>query len=159
MTQIDPEQERARLAARYAAMSDLELQAVGKDLKSLTEWARQALQEEIKHRKMEIPFQPELPNHEGKLVVLNTYGERIRAVVDQSVLEAAGIESFLANDNAASMGGVFIWNPAMTWQLMVRASEAETAQQLLNEAKTIDGRAVQDTEGAMEPPSTSENQS
>lgn len=58
MAKIDPEQERERLAARYAAMSDLELKKVGGDPVSLTEWARSALQQEMQRRGLE--WRPDL---------------------------------------------------------------------------------------------------
>src|SRR6202035_4154749 len=50
MGRIDPQQERERLAARYAAMSDLELQKVGRDPGALTDWAFEALREEMSKR-------------------------------------------------------------------------------------------------------------
>jgi len=53
MAKIDPEQERERLAARYGAMSDLELRKVGGDPALLTEWARSALSEELRKRGLE----------------------------------------------------------------------------------------------------------
>jgi hypothetical protein len=58
MTKIDPEQERERLATRYAAMSELELRKVGADPASLTEWARAAFSEELKRRGLEWKPQP-----------------------------------------------------------------------------------------------------
>jgi hypothetical protein len=50
MAKIDPQRERERLAALYAAMSDLELAKVGEDPAKLTDWAFLALREEMAKR-------------------------------------------------------------------------------------------------------------
>jgi hypothetical protein len=50
MAKIDQEKERQRLASLYAGMSDLELQKVGKNPDSVTDWAFEALREEMNIR-------------------------------------------------------------------------------------------------------------
>src|ERR1700757_483169 len=62
MGKIDPDKERARLAARYAAMTELELQKVGRDPTALTEWARDALHEEMSKRGLQ--WKAEVPTDE-----------------------------------------------------------------------------------------------
>jgi hypothetical protein len=47
MAKIDPEQERQRLQARFAAMSNLELQKVAKGYRGFTEWAFQVFGAEM----------------------------------------------------------------------------------------------------------------
>jgi hypothetical protein len=56
---MDPEQEKARLMARYAAMEDFEMEKVGRDPAALTTWARSVLLEEMKKRGLE--WKPEVP--------------------------------------------------------------------------------------------------
>jgi hypothetical protein len=53
MTKIDPEKERQRRTTLYAALSDLELQKVGKNPESLTDCAFEALREERNRRGLE----------------------------------------------------------------------------------------------------------
>jgi hypothetical protein len=103
MVKIDPEQERDRLAARYAAMSDLELQKVGQNPGALTDWAFEALREEMAKRGLDwacidltIPsqmVQPDVKEDPGnRPVVIRQYRDIPEAMTDRMILEAAGID-------------------------------------------------------------------
>jgi hypothetical protein len=57
MGTIDAEQEHHRLIQLYARMSDVELQKLAEDAASLTDVARQALQNEVVGRGLNITLQ------------------------------------------------------------------------------------------------------
>ena len=141
MTKIDPEQERQRLMARYAAMSDLELKKVGGDPASLTEWAKTALQLEMQQRGME--WRPDLraakPIGENDIlnrpVILRRYRDLPRALVEKSVLEDAGIASYFQDDNVIRMD--WLWSNGMGGiKLLVREGDVAEAERILNEAQS-----------------------
>jgi len=153
MTKIDPEQERTRLAARYAQMSDLELQKVGRDPAALTEWARSALADEMKQRGMEwfgaelsrqstleptaaldLPPQEGVsPNdaHDNIPVVLRQYRDMPLALTDRMILQAAGIDCYLYDENLIRLD--WLWSNLLGGvKLVVRQADFEDAQELLN---------------------------
>jgi len=87
MTRINPEQERERLAARYAAMNDLELLKVGGDPAALTEWARETLRDEMRRRGLEWKPDPRSPKpvaEEEILKGLGIYPDRIAAGLSET---------------------------------------------------------------------------
>src|SRR6516225_736889 len=97
MANIDPEQERQRLAARYAAMSDLELKKVGGDPASLTEWALTAFQHEMKCRGLEWRPDPRLskPIEEDEILhPLRVYPDRNAAGLARDFLSEKGIKVY-----------------------------------------------------------------
>jgi hypothetical protein len=139
MAQIDPKQERARLAALYATMSDLELQKVGRDPDALTPWAREAILAEMNKRSLE--WKPEEkqsgPIYLEKPTVIRRYRDMPAAYIDKSVLENAGIMCFLQDDNIVRMD--WLWSNAMGGiKLVVREKDAEEALKILEETKSID---------------------
>lgn len=144
MTKIDPENERQRLAMWYGAMSDDELQKVGREPGKLTDWAFEALREEMKKRglswageDMPLPSQMEqqstVEDPGNRPVVLRRYRDMPRAFVEKSVLEDAGIECFLQDDNVVRMD--WLWSNAMGGiKLVVREKDAEEALKLLSQS-------------------------
>jgi hypothetical protein len=138
MGKIDPGKERARLAARYAAMTELELQKVGRDPMALAEWARDALHEEMSKRglqwKAEVPRDEQAEAAGSDLpVVLRRYRDMPAAFIEKSVLENAGIECFLQDDNVVRMD--WLWSNAMGGiKLVVRARDVEDAEQILSQS-------------------------
>ncbi|HKS81601.1 MAG TPA: hypothetical protein VJR23_08845 [Candidatus Acidoferrales bacterium] len=96
-----PEDERARLARRYAEMPEAELSALAEKAYSLTEVARGLLQAEISRRGLALAVQtsPTDPNSDPQLIVLRKYRELPDAWVAQSVLDSAEIESTLFDEN------------------------------------------------------------
>ena len=142
MPKIDPQKERARLAARYAGITDLELPKVGRDPAALTEWARDALNEEMSKRglewKAEVPADEQAEAAGSDLpVVLRRYRDMPAAFIEKSVLENAGIECFLQDDNVVRMD--WLWSNVMGGiKLVVRANDAEDAEQILNQSLTVE---------------------
>jgi len=140
MTQIDWEQERQRLAARYAAMEDGELQKVAKDVRFLTAVAQETLRAEMSKRGILATSEsPTTENADGKRqnsvtpVILRKYREVPEASIAKSVLESAGIECFLADDNMVRLDW-FYSNLVGGIKLFVREEDAEAATKLLDES-------------------------
>jgi putative signal transducing protein len=148
MAKIDPEQERERLAAVYAAMSDLELQKVGSDPGALTDWAFEALREELNKRRLDwagknMPIPSKMVHVEAEVdlgnkpVILRRYRDMPAAFVEKSVLEDAGIECYLQDDNVVRMD--WLWSNAMGGiKLIVRENDAEEAEKILSQGPPIE---------------------
>jgi Putative prokaryotic signal transducing protein len=144
MTKIDPEKERQRLTILYAGMSDLELRKVGEKPESLTDWAFEALREEMNKRgldwsgkNMPLPSQmvrsKAIDDSELRPIVLRRYRDMPEAFVAKSLLEDAGIECFLQDDNVVRMD--WFWSDAIGGiKLVVRQKDAEESERLLSEA-------------------------
>ncbi len=80
---------------------------------------------------------PTEPVNTDDLVVLNTFPNHIQADLAQSALTAVGIDSFVHADDA---GGVQpgLWLGAGV-QLLVRASDAKLARQIITGEQTASG--------------------
>jgi hypothetical protein len=140
MSQIDAGRERERLAGVYASMSDGELEKVGRDPAALTEWAREALQQEMKRRNIEWPVaqEPALQAESGeeeeanRLVILKSYRDMPGALIEKGLLENAGITCFLQDDNVVRMD--WLWSNAIGGvKLLVPRGQLDEAAALLEE--------------------------
>jgi hypothetical protein len=143
MANIDPEREKQRLSVLYAGMTDLELQKVGSDAGALTDWAFEVLREERKKRSLDwagkdmpLPSQMVISEDTEDLgnrpIVIRRYRDMPEAFVARSVLEDAGIECVLQDDNVVAMD--WFWSNAMGGiKLVVRQKDAEESEQLLSE--------------------------
>jgi hypothetical protein len=133
MSEIDSEQERKRLTALYSQMSEGELQEIAAEASTLTEIAQKALSDEFQRRG--IPAVPEPPKitHEFEfqdLVTIRQFRDLPEAILARGVLESAGIEAFLADDNIVRMDW-FISNLVGGIKLKVRNEDLETANEVL----------------------------
>jgi hypothetical protein len=147
MPKINRIEERARLVTLYAGMSDLELQKVGTNPEALTDWAFEALREEMKKRGLEwaghdMPLPSEILRSErdqkpiddsgNRPVILRRYRDMPEAFIERSVLEDAGIECVLQDDNTVRMD--WLWSNAMGGiKLVVREKDAEEAEKILSQ--------------------------
>jgi Putative prokaryotic signal transducing protein len=143
MADIDPGRERKRLEGVYSGMTDEELQAMAEDGASLTSQALQVLSAEITRRKLDIAISTSRPGGASgspaarssekeaepeDLVTIRRFQNLSEADLARGLLESAGIESFLLDDNTARMyvstvvGGV---------SLQVNRADAEAASELL----------------------------
>ena len=151
MAMIDPEQERQRLAELYSSKTDVELEQVAEQPDGLTDIACEALREELTKRELYIgQLDDEAPDEESaefrNLVVIRTFWNLLEAELAKGLLDSAGVEAFLFDDNmvrldwfnANALGGV---------KLRVDASNVEAATRILNES-------VSDAAAAEEPDST-----
>jgi hypothetical protein len=122
-------------------MSDLELEKVGRNPESLTDWAFEALREEMKKRglhwsgeNMPLPSQTvrsePVEDPGNRPIVLRKYRDMPEAFVARSLLEDAGIECFLQDDNVVRMD--WFWSDAIGGiKLVVRQKDAEESERLL----------------------------
>ncbi len=138
MAMIDPEQERQRLAEVYSDKSDEELEQVAEQAHGLTDLAREALRAELTKRELYVgQLDDDEPDEERAtfrdLIVIRSYWNLVEAELAKGVLDAAGIEAFLFDDNmvrldwfnANALGGV---------KLRVDAANVEAANRVLDES-------------------------
>ena len=139
MAQMDWEKERLRLTSSYSRMEDGELQQLAGDADSLTDIARETLEAELSRRGLqslppkaasgsviETKKQPPAP------VVIRRFRDMPGASIAQSILESAGIESFLADENVVRMD--WLWSNGVGGiKLLVREEDVEAANSLLDQ--------------------------
>jgi hypothetical protein len=133
MTQMDWAKERQRLAALYAAMEAGELEAIAAQGASLTDVARQVLGSELVRRGMPAlpdPGKSDPPKYSDPPVMIRRYQLLPEALLSKSILDSAGIESFLADENLIRIDW-FYSNLVGGIKLLVRREDAETANELL----------------------------
>jgi hypothetical protein len=151
MTQIDPESERRRLAELYAGKTDGELENVAAQVDDLTPEAGEALRAELSRRALYSgqldgsAVAPEADAAEFRnLVTIRAFWNLLEAELAKGLLDAAGIECFLFDDNmvrldwfnANALGGV---------KLRVDAQNADEANRIL------EGSALEDEDDVDEP--------
>lgn len=133
MAQMDWEKERQRLASLYAGMEDAELQEIATRPESLTDVARQVLRSELSKRGMP-PLVEKSESAEPKRsdapVMIRRFQDLPEALLSKSILDSAGIESFLADENLVRIDW-FYSNLVGGIKLLVRAEDADTAGKLL----------------------------
>jgi hypothetical protein len=131
------------MSVAYSSMSNEELQKVGEEPASLTDWAFEALREEMQKRGFDwadttMPLPSQITRSEqtedtgNRPVILRKYRDMPSAFVEKSVLEAAGIECFLQDDNVVRMD--WLWSDAIGGiKLVLRQQDAEEAEKILSE--------------------------
>jgi len=131
-------QERQRLARLYAAMSDGELRELAREMGSLTDEARTALAAEMERREITLEASHSedsadaiLPEAEFRdLLTIRQFRDLPEALLAKSVLESAGIECFLGDDNLIRMD--WLWSNLLGGiKLRVRQEDALVASRLL----------------------------
>lgn len=135
MPQINWNRERERLRALYARMSDGELQEIADDADSLTDMARAVLRAEMLRRGLEAPpekkTQPERPARPvPKPVIVGRYRDLSSASVAKSILDSAGLESFLVDDGMIRLDWLYS-NALGGIKLLVRDQDEAAARELL----------------------------
>jgi hypothetical protein len=149
MAIIDPEQERQRLAEVYSGKTDGELEKVAEEAHGLSDIAREALRAELTTRGLYVgQLDDEAPGEENAefrdLVVIRSYWNLMEAELARGLLDSAGIEAFLFDDNmvrldwfnANALGGV---------KLRVDASNVEAANRVLDES-VADAAAAEESD-------------
>jgi hypothetical protein len=134
--------ERRRLAQFYAALSDGELQQLAGESGSLTDEARAALALEMSRREMAVeapagvPADAEdsaAPSKRAELrdlLTIRQFRDLPEALLAKSVLDSAGIECFLGDDNLIRMD--WLWSNLLGGiKLRVRQEDAVVASRLL----------------------------
>jgi hypothetical protein len=140
MATIDPEQERRRLADFYASQTDGELENVAAQVHDLTEPAREALRAELAKRALysgqldDSTAAPEPDAAEFRdLVTIRTFWNLLEAQLAKGLLDAAGIECFLFDDNMIRMDW-FVASALGGMRLRVDAQNADEATRILEES-------------------------
>lgn len=138
MSLLDPEQERGKLARSYRDMSDGELLQLAQEPDSLTDIARDALEDEIERRGLDDIEEPEptpAPRQDielRNLITIRKFRDLPEALLAKGALESVGIECYLADDNLVRLDW-FISNFVGGIKLRVRPEDAERATKLLDE--------------------------
>jgi len=139
MGQTDEQKERRRLEEWYASLEEGELKEIAEDAGSLTELAREALRSEMLRRGMQAPpaergasETPRSGREAPGPVMVGRYRDSGEAMIAKSMLDSAGIECFLGDENLVRLDW-FYSNLIGGIKLMVREEDAETARKLLEE--------------------------
>jgi len=137
VTTIDPEKERGRLSEIYSTKTDEELQHVDTQSGELTDIAQEVLRGELARRRL--PQNLEQPDGVGQnelefrdLVTIRAFWGLLEAQLAKGLLDSAGIESFLFDDNMVRMDW-FNANALGGVKLRVDAHNVEAANRVLQE--------------------------
>ena len=137
MTTIDPEKERGRLSEIYSRKTDEELQQVDTQSGELTDIAQEVLREELARRRLsqnleqpDVVGQNELEFRD--LVTIRAFWGLLEAQLAKGLLDSAGIESFLFDDNMVRMDW-FNANALGGVKLRVDAHNMDAANRVLQE--------------------------
>ena len=145
------ETERDRLARQYAEFSDVALAELAADAGSLTDAARDALRSELTKRSLPVDLakpdnaQPiQQRQISGPLVMVKRFRDLPEAQIAESILDSAGIDCFLADENTIRMD--WLWSNLLGgFKLMVRPEDLDAATQLLDHANVSEGTEQGDT--------------
>lgn len=129
--------ERHRLMQHYASLSDGELEQLAHESGSLTVEARAALAVEMSRRKMATEAEAEEAGVPKKkraelrdLLTIRQFRDLPEALLAKSVLDSAGIDCFLGDDNLIRMD--WLWSNLLGGiKLRVRQEDALVASRLL----------------------------
>jgi hypothetical protein len=134
----DTEKERWRLSRLYGSMSDGEVEKLAADAGSLSDSAKWALKMDLSRRglktKLEEPGPPPVAAKLSKVVNLRQYMTLPEALLAKSILDSAGIESFLGDQNIIRMDW-FLSNALGGVKLRVREEDLEVATALLDQSR------------------------
>ena len=131
MSLHNQQEERERLEKLYAGKTNEELEKFARDPNALTEVAKAVLGQELTRRGMAWPVDSAVDH--PKPVMLRRFRDLPEATVAQSVLESAGIESFLADDNLVRLDW-FYSNLIGGVKLFVAEVDVDSARELLDQS-------------------------
>jgi len=129
------EDEKRRLLKLYDQLTDAELEETARGAPDLTETARQALAEVIASRGLNIRLADSIPFDQiewQQLVTIRRFRDLPEALLAKGALEAAGIESFLADENIVRMDW-FISGGIGGIRLQVKKEDVEESLSVLGE--------------------------
>jgi ribosomal protein L37AE/L43A len=120
-------------AARYAQMGEMELMELAQSYDRLLENAQAALRAEFARRGLEPPEVEEKGVLEFRSVVtLRRYRDLAEAMVARAVLESAGIEAWIADENFVRMDW-FYSNMVGGMRLQVAGDDETAAREILEQ--------------------------
>ena len=93
--------EHEDFVANYAKLGEPELMQIARSYDSLTDAAKNAIRAEFSRRKLEPPEVEEndVRSAQRRLVTVGRYRDLIQADIARSVIESAGIRTYLWNEN------------------------------------------------------------
>ncbi len=134
----DTEKERWRLSRLYGSMTQSEVEKLAADAGSLSDAAKWALKLDLSRRGLKTKLGEPATSFEAptlsKVVNLRQYMTLPEALLAKSILESAGIESFLGDQNIIRMDW-FLSNALGGVKLRVREEDVEVATALLNQSR------------------------
>jgi hypothetical protein len=145
MAILQADKERWRLAQRYASMTETEVKDLAADAGSLSDAAQWALKVDLSRRGLPIKLAERAPapkkykKEHSRIVILLKYMTLPEALLAKSILDSAGIESFLGDQNIVRMDW-FLSNALGGVKLRVREEDAEEAAALLGQSKIAAAR-------------------
>lgn len=120
-------------AARYAQISEIELMELAQSYGRLLENAQAALRAEFARRGLEPPLVEEPGELEFRRVVtVRRYRDLAEAMVARTVLESAGIEAWIADENFVRMDW-FYSNMVGGMRLQVAGDDETAAREILEQ--------------------------
>lgn len=130
-----PDEERARMAGLYSAMSDEELVEIAESGDEFSAAAQEAFGAEVARRGLNLAMAP--PRGEdvfefNDTVTLRKFRDLPEALLAKGSLESAGIEAYLVDDNMIRMDW-FISNLLGGIKLKVHREDAEAAIEILSQ--------------------------
>jgi hypothetical protein len=138
MAMPDTDKERWRLSRLYGSMTESEVEKLAADADSLSDAAKWALKLDLARRglktRLEAPVPPAEAKELSKVVNLRQYMTLPEALLAKSILESAGIESFLGDQNIIRMDW-FLSNALGGVKLRVREEDVEVATALLDRSR------------------------
>ena len=133
---LHTDKERWRLAQLYASMTEVEVMNLAADAGSLSDAAKWALKLDLGRRGLSTKLAEPPPAPEAKqrsrVVSLRRYMTLPEALLAKTILDSAGIESFLGDQNIIRMDW-FLSNALGGVKLGVREEDSEEAAALLNQ--------------------------
>jgi Putative prokaryotic signal transducing protein len=121
-------------AARYAQMSETELMELARSYDGLQEIAQVALRAEFARRGLEPPLVEEPDELEFRhLVTVRRYRDLMEAFLGRSLLESAGIQSWIADENLVRLDWLYS-NMVGGMRLQVDEHDEVAAREILDEA-------------------------
>ena len=139
MESLDSESERKRLTELYSQMSLGDLEKLADSAETLTERAQEALKAELIRRGSDIrlsdPVVDPAENQNTRVVILERFRDLPSALLAKSVLDSAGIQCFLSDENVIRMD--WLWSNALGGiKLQVREEDCSLAAELLKQKLT-----------------------
>jgi hypothetical protein len=135
-SKLGSSEEGQRLRRVYEALSDGELEQLAHEANTLTAEAKAALTVELSRRKIAAETEAgDTSEQKGyaelrELLTIRQFRDLPEALLARSVLESAGIESFLGDDNLIRMD--WLWSNLLGGiKLRVRQEDALVASRLL----------------------------
>jgi hypothetical protein len=135
MTLSGPDEDRARIAGVYSAMSDEELTRLAHSSDELSSVAQEALRAELAKRGLviQIAQQADENNFEfTNTVTLRKFRDLPEALLAKGCLESAGIDAYLVDDNIIRME--WFWSNLIGGiKLRVRPEDLQSASAILDQ--------------------------